>query len=145
LAGACPKKSQRELLIAGTVAYWAEGAKSKPWRREEKVVFINSDADMIRLFHSFLTSLGVRDDQLRLQVAIHESADVAAAELFWASVMNIPVSDFLKPTLKRHKVLTNRKNTGVDYHGCLSIRVLQGAALYRRIEGMWAGVCGPAL
>lgn len=133
--------SERELLIAGTVAYWAEGTKSKPWRPEQKVVFVNSDADMIRLFHAFLAALGVQDDQLRLQVAIHESADVAAAELYWAAVMNVPVSDFLRSTLKRHRVPTNRKNTGEAYHGCLSIRVLQGAALYRRIEGMWTAVC----
>jgi len=42
--------SDRELLIAGAVAYWAEGRKAKPWRTSEVVVFVNSDAAMIRLF-----------------------------------------------------------------------------------------------
>jgi transcriptional regulator with XRE-family HTH domain len=133
--------SERELLIAGTVAYWAEGTKSKPWRPCERVVFVNSDADMIRFFQSFLTLLGVEPERLRLQIALHQSADVAAAERFWSEVVNVPVCDFLKTTLKRHAVRTNRKNVGDDYHGCLSIRVLQSALLYRRIEGMWWAIC----
>jgi transposase len=132
--------STRELLIAGTVAYWAEGSKSKPWRMSERVIFVNSDADMITLFRAFLSVLGVEDDRLRLQIAIHESGDVKAAERFWADVVQIPVSSFNRTTLKRHKVRTNRKNVGADYHGCLSIRVLQSAALYRQIEGMWWAV-----
>jgi len=41
--------SDRELLIAGTVAYWAEGTKAKPWRPSERVTFVNSDPGMIML------------------------------------------------------------------------------------------------
>lgn len=40
--------TRRELKIAGAVAYWAEGSKSKPWRTKEVVAFVNSDAFMIR-------------------------------------------------------------------------------------------------
>ena len=40
--------ADRELLIAGAVAYWCEGAKSKPHRRSDRVVFINSDPGLIR-------------------------------------------------------------------------------------------------
>jgi transposase len=35
--------SDREVLIAGAIAYWCEGTKSKPPRRNDRVVFINSD------------------------------------------------------------------------------------------------------
>ena len=48
------KVSDRELVIAGAVACWAEGTKSKPWRRTERVIFTNSDVDMIKLFLAFL-------------------------------------------------------------------------------------------
>lgn len=33
-----------------------------------------------------------------------------------------------------------RKNTGDNYRGCLVIKVLKGADLYRRIEGSWYGI-----
>ena len=39
--------TQRELLIAGAVAYWCEGAKSKPHRQQERVNFINGDPKLI--------------------------------------------------------------------------------------------------
>ena len=42
--------SEREILLIGAIAYWCEGAKSKPYRRAEQVNFINSDAGLIRMF-----------------------------------------------------------------------------------------------
>jgi hypothetical protein len=42
--------------------------------------------------------------------------------------------------LKRHRVRTNRKNVGADYHGCLVISVLRSAVLYRQVEGIWFAV-----
>ncbi len=132
--------SDRELLIAGAVAYWAEGSKSKPWRPSERVTFVNSDPGMIRLFMTYLEMLGVVPERLRLRIHIHESADVAAASRYWSEILQRPVSEFQRPTLKRHSPSTNRKNVGVDYHGCLSVCVLRSAALYRRIEGTWWAV-----
>src|SRR5580693_2280277 len=51
--------SKREILIAGAIAYWCEGAKSKPYRRQERVVFINSDPGLIKFFLRFLDEAGV--------------------------------------------------------------------------------------
>ena len=47
-------------------------------------------------------------------------------------------AQFCTPTLKRHNPKTVRKNTGVDYHGCLRIDVSRSSGLYRQIDG-WAG------
>ena len=68
--------SEREILIAGAIAYWCEGAKSKPYRRAEQVNFINSDANVIRLFIAFLSLAGVAPQRLRCRVHIHETADI---------------------------------------------------------------------
>ena len=95
--------SDRELLIAGAVAYWAEGRKAKPWRTSEVVVFVNSDAAMIRLFLRFLTLLDVEQDRLRFQLHIHRSADVAAANQFW-SEGGIP-----PPLLRFRRILQLRR------------------------------------
>ncbi len=42
-----PAVAESELFVAGVVAYWAEGAKSKPWRPGEWFSFINSDPQLM--------------------------------------------------------------------------------------------------
>ena len=129
--------TDREVKIAGAIAYWCEGGKSKPHRPSEQMAFINSDPQLIRFFMRFLTVAGVSRDRLTCRLHIHESADVAAAQRFWLDVTGLPDTQFKRPTLKRHNPRTVRKNTGHDYHGCLIIRVRRSAELYRKVEG-WA-------
>ncbi|MDH6550743.1 transcriptional regulator with XRE-family HTH domain [Streptomyces sp. SAI-208] len=136
--------SDRELFIAGVALYWAEGAKDKPYRRTEVLQFINSDPNVISLFLRWLELLGVRRERLTLRVSIHETADVDAAEEFWAGIAGVDTAAFSKATLKRHNPRTVRKNTGDTYHGCLVIYVRQSADLYRRMEGAWYGIVGAA-
>ncbi|WP_306323607.1 MULTISPECIES: hypothetical protein [unclassified Streptomyces] len=136
--------SERELLIAGVTLYWAEGSKDKPYRRTEVIQFINSDPNVIKLFMRWLELMGVTRDRLTLRVSIHKSADVKAAESFWADIVDVEVDAFSKATLKKHNPRTVRKNTGNDYRGCLMIYVRQSADLYRRMEGAWYGIVGAA-
>lgn len=132
--------TDRELFLVGVGLYWSEGTKSKPHRRSETVVFINSDPDMIQTYLAWLSLLGVEPERLRYRVMIHESAQVADAERYWASLVGVDVDTFEKTTLKKHNPKTVRKNVGEHYRGCLVIRTLKGADLYRRIEGWWYGI-----
>jgi hypothetical protein len=127
----------RELLIAGAIAYWCEGAKSKPHNQQERVNFINGDPKLITFFLRFLDAAGIDPAQIRYRIYIHETANVAQAERFWLEVTGAYPAQFHHPTLKRHNPKTARWNTGDEYHGCLRIDVHQAADLYRRIEG-WA-------
>jgi DNA-binding CsgD family transcriptional regulator len=127
--------SKREILIAGAIAYWCEGTKSKPHRRNDYVVFINSDPGLIKFMLHFMAAAGVQSAQIRFRVYIHKTADVAAAEQYWADVTNSDPGAFYRAVLKHHNPQTVRKNVDADYHGCLRIDVLQSADLYRRIEG----------
>jgi transcriptional regulator with XRE-family HTH domain len=129
--------TDRELLIAGSIAYWCEGAKSKPHRRDDRVIFTNSDPALIRLFLRFLDATGTPRTDLVFRVFIHENADVESAQQFWLEVTGAAVDQFLTPTLKHHNPKTVRKNVGENYHGCLRIDVRRSADLYHRIEG-WA-------
>jgi transcriptional regulator with XRE-family HTH domain len=129
--------NDREILIAGAIAYWCEGSKSKPYRRQDRVTFINSDAGLIKLFLRFLALTGTAPQQLVCYLHIHETADVESAEKYWQSVTGLGAEQFGPPVIKRHNPKTVRQNTGAGYHGCLAIRVRGGARLYRRIEG-WA-------
>ncbi|GGQ99604.1 hypothetical protein [Streptomyces pilosus] len=134
--------TDRELFTVGVALYWAEGSKSKPYSRRERITFVNSDPNMITVFLAWLALLDVDPTTLRFAVQIHESADVEAAEKYWAHHVGIDANDLMKTTLKRHNPRTNRKNTGDDYYGCLRVDVRNGAELYRRIEGWWYGIVG---
>ena len=137
--------SDREILIAGAFAYWCEGAKNKPYRRSDRIDFINSDPQLVKLFLRFLEVAGVSNDRLIFRVSIHETADPVAAQQFWHEVVGFEDPDFKPPLIKHHNPLTVRKNTGENYHGCLRIMVRRSVDLYRQIEG-WASaamVCPP--
>jgi transcriptional regulator with XRE-family HTH domain len=127
--------SDREILIAGAIAYWCEGAKNKPHRRSDRVEFINSDPELIRFFLRFLDVAGVGRERLIYRVLIHESADADAAQQFWLELTQADPSQFRGPTLKRHNPTTRRRNTEDGYHGCLRVTVRRSADLYRQIEG----------
>ncbi len=132
--------TDREVLIAGAIAYWCEGTKNKPYNRIDRIAFINSDPALIRFFMRFLAVAGIGRDRLICRLYIHESADVDSAQRFWLDVTGLEPAQFGRPTIKRHKPTTVRKNTGDDYHGCLRIDVRRGADLYRKIEGWAAAV-----
>lgn len=132
--------SDREILLLGTALYWAEGAKDKPYERRERVRFVNSDPDVISFYLRWLRLLGVEPDRLRFTVAIHETADVAAAARFWADLAGVEPARFGRPLIKRHRVGTTRRNVGAGYRGCLTVGVVGSADLYRRIAGWWSGI-----
>jgi hypothetical protein len=132
--------SERELLVLGVGLYWAEGTKSKPWRPSKRVVFVNSDPAMIRVFLAWLRMLGIGPEECIFRVYIHESADVAGAERFWAGVVGVPVENLLRTARKKHNPQTVRHNVGETYRGCLNINVRRSTELYERIEGWWAGI-----
>ncbi|MFI0239713.1 hypothetical protein [Streptomyces sp. NPDC016845] len=132
--------TDREVFLAGVTLYWAEGAKDKAYSRREKLYFVNSDPNVIRFYLRWLDVLGVGRDRLRFRVNIHESADVAGAEGFWADLAGVDASTFQRTTLKKHNPKTSRKNTSEAYRGCLAVYVLGGAELYRRVEGAWYGI-----
>jgi transposase len=129
--------TDREVKIAGAIAYWCEGVKSKPYRREDRVTFINSDPGLVRFFLRFLAVAGITPERIICRVHIHETADAERAQEYWEKVTGLGPEHFRRPTLKHHNPKTVRKNTGTDYHGCLVISVRRSVDLYRQIEG-WA-------
>ncbi len=128
--------TDRDLLLGGALVYMCEGAKSKPWRRLDRLTFINNDPRLHCLFLRFLQGQGREVDSLRYRVQIHESSDAEVAGDWWAERLGLPRELFQRPTIKRHNPSTKRANTGDDYHGCLVISVPQSRELYWRVEGV---------
>jgi hypothetical protein len=69
---------------------------------------------------------------------------VDAAQRFWLGVTGADAAQFRRPTLKRHRPTTTRKNVGAGYHGCLRVEVRRSTGLYRQIEGWAAAAMGTA-
>ena len=134
--------SERDLLLLGAAIYWCEGAKSKPWRRAERLTFINTDPGLLRLFLRFLDACGRPAASMDYRVHIHETADAEAAADWWAEELDIPRALFQRPTIKHHAPATKRMNTGPAYHGCLAISVRRSRELYWRVEGVMAALTG---
>lgn len=132
--------SRRDLHVAAIAAYWAEGAKDKPYARREQVTFINSDEGMIRLWLAYLDDIDFPREHRRYALSIHDSADIAAATRSWAAVVGLDPASFGRPSLKRHSLPTSRKNVDELYRGCLVVRLVQCRELYQRIDGAWQGL-----
>lgn len=137
--------SDRELELVAVTAYWCEGSKDKSYERRETVTLINSDPSVICVWLEWLRRRGYGRDRLRLNLSIHESADVEAATRYWADIADVDPGFIGRPSLKRHNPKTTRKNIGDAYVGCLIVRVLQGRQLYQEIEGAWRGVAAGAV
>ncbi len=137
--------AESELFVAGIAAYWCEGAKTKPWRTDARVQFINSDPGLITLFARWLELVGVEEEQVSYRVAIHRGYDERDARAFWSSVVGVPAERFMRTTFKKRNPYSPRKHYAEDYHGCLVIAVRRSTELYRQIAGWWAGIAAAAV
>ncbi|MGC4886887.1 helix-turn-helix domain-containing protein [Micromonospora sp. DT227] len=131
---------ERDLLMLGAAIYWCEGSKSKPWRSQDRLEFVNSDPLLLALFLAFLAACGVNRETASYRLLIHESGEVEATERWWAERLRLPPERFTRATLKRHSPKTVRRNSGESYRGCLVITVPRSRQLYWRVEGLIAGI-----
>jgi transposase len=127
--------TERDLFIAGVVAYAAEGAKKKPWQTSRSVMFTNSDPRMIVLFLRWLSLVGIDRSSLSFRVSIHVDAEVEESVRFWADVVGVPPDAFKRTTLKRGNPKTQRRNIGPDYRGCLNVGVCKSCDLNKQLDG----------
>ncbi len=113
--------------VAGTVAYWAEGAKSSRLR------FSNSDPDLVRLFMVWATRfLAVSPDRFRIALHLHSGQNENERKAFWSWSLGIPLARFGKTYIKPEGT-GHRKN--VLYAGTATVTVSCSGALLQRVLG----------
>ncbi len=123
------------LWLIGTVLYWGEGAKPKPWRAWAKVSVTNMDPGVILLVREWLRSYcSVSGVDLGYEIYVHERADVDQAVAYWSHQLGISRERMLI-RLKRHNTSTKRKNVGVHYYGTMRITARRSTLLNHRIAG----------
>jgi hypothetical protein len=139
-ASALGDVSARDLLIAFAVSYWCEGAKRKPWSRQERIQWMNSDPTLVKLFLEGLALFGVDEERIVCQLEIHETADEPAARAWWVEQTGLPDGCFRPTVLKRHNPVPGRRNVAEGYRGCLGIRVRRSRELYLIVRGLVSGL-----
>jgi transcriptional regulator with XRE-family HTH domain len=114
-------RSADRRYVAGCMLYWAEGSRSR-----NKLVFTNSDPEMIRLFVEFLQSafeLSAR----RLRITCNLFADHARRqrelEHFWLQTARLPTGCLCKSTVNRYSRYSKRKRKNKLPYGTCRVAV----------------------
>jgi hypothetical protein len=113
--------SNRDLLVAGVVLYWAEGGKGGRGRFD----FANSDPSMIRFMVLWLeVIMNVSKSELMPRLAINEihKPRINKVLKFWSTLVQVPKSAFGNPTFikAKHKKIYENHDT---YYGVLRLRI----------------------
>lgn len=99
-----PVLGKRDLLIIGTVLYWAEGYKrlkirDGKERMSHTVSFVNSDPAMIKAFLRFLREvLSTPLDAIHLTMRLYPHINEENARTYWMNITKLPSSCFQKTT-----------------------------------------------
>ena len=110
---------KRDLLIAGTALYWAEGTKKSRYTLE----VANSDPKLIALMMRFFREiLHIPEQKFRCGLMLHPGLDIKRAESFWSSVTGIPLEQFNKTYIKAPKSSAGKMHNTL-YEGTVKVRI----------------------
>lgn len=137
--------SKRDVWLIGIALYWAEGSKEKENGTKSGVKFSNSDPKMILLFIEWLkNTFSIDNSSLVYELYIHETANIEKAQAYWSQALSVPTKK-IRTYLKKNKIRTIRKNTGIDYNGLIRVKVNKSTNLNRKISGWIEGICEKSL
>lgn len=92
--------SRRELFIAGLFLYWGEGGKSV----YHTISLNNTDPKVVKFTLYWLTkALKVPKEKIRVYLHLYSDMDVEKEMEFWSKELKIPLSQFVKPYIKKSK------------------------------------------
>ena len=81
-------RRQRELLMAGILLHWAEGAKGRSRAR-----LVNLDHRMLQIFLRFLREVcHIDENRLSLYVRVHQRFSLTAAQRHWVRLLRLPTA-----------------------------------------------------
>ena len=82
--------SDREIVIAGAIAYWCEGPRTSRIGVEQQGGVRQQRSGLDQALPALPGDAGVTAERINCRVAIHESADVPGAQEFWRQVTALP-------------------------------------------------------
>ncbi|MBP6869238.1 MAG: hypothetical protein KBC16_04005 [Candidatus Pacebacteria bacterium] len=132
--------SKRELMLVGAALYWGEGTKSAGKNQTPRIVFTNSDPEMIKVFLRFVReALAIPDEKISGELHLYEDIDHDLAKEYWSEVTSIPVNRFWSTNLVSRASKGIRPTNRLPY-GTLAIRI-PGRTHFYKIQGLIKGLC----
>jgi hypothetical protein len=112
--------------------YWAEGAKSR-----NRIVFVNSDPDMIVFFCKFLReSLQVENDAITIRIMCYTNNGISQQEIeeFWLKKLNLPSTSLRKTTVNVKPRSSQQRGRKLLYGVC-ALNVIRSTQWLQHIYG----------
>jgi hypothetical protein len=124
--------TERDRTMYALALYAGEGAK-----RDDKIVFANSDPMLIVVFLGWLRrQFDIDETRLRMRLYLHADLDLDAALAFWSDLTGIPPDQFQKPY---RAVADNTLRSNRHVYGCAAV-VYCSKLIHRRVMAMIAAV-----
>lgn len=111
--------NKREILIAGLFLYWGEGSK----HRLGSLAISNTDHAIIRFFIQWLNlCFTIPKNIIKVDLHLYEDMDIKKEIDYWSKKLNIPISQFSRPYIKKTSS-TNINHKGSFGHGTCNARI----------------------
>jgi hypothetical protein len=119
-----PELMTDPLWVAGTILYWAEGAKTR-----NHLMMANADPRALRLYVRWVQTYLDPQAEFSLQLHLHEGNDDEAAKSHWRSETGLMTANFYRTFIKPAGT-GHRKNHLA--HGVCTIKVRRCADAWQR-------------
>src|SRR3989344_8271114 len=89
--------SGREVFLIGLFLYWGEGTKAQ----RNSVTLTNTNPSMLKFFIKWLEIFDVKKKDIKIKLHLYSDMNIKRSLDFWAKELNIPISQFRKPHIKK--------------------------------------------
>lgn len=102
--------------VFASLIYWCEGSK---YPATNKLDFVNSDPTLVKLYVALLRKAFIIDEsKWRIHLQIHDIHNFEEVKSYWSNLLNIPKSQFIKPTITKANGGKHRR----EYWGTCAVR-----------------------
>lgn len=133
--------TQRDLLLVGSVLYWAEGyRRGGGTRRGYAVCFSNSDPIAVQVMMRFLREVcQVPEPRFRIGTNLYPGIDVEAARRYWSEISGVPLAQFHKSFVGISSASQRKRPSTRLPYGTCQVRVYD-ANVFHRVMGWIVGI-----
>ena len=111
--------TQRDFFIAGLFLYWGEGGKT----RFSNISISNTDPSVLKFFINWLIKIfRISKKKLKISLHLYKDMDIEKEMKFWSQCLDIPISQFYKPYIKKTKK-SNINHKGGFGHGTCNVEL----------------------